>query len=92
MAVPDRRREDNMRKLFVAVLFAAGAAGIGAAQAWDGCGVGCHATWRGGCVVDGWETATPIARNQCPAGTIARPPCPYGYVWGKKYRACFAAN
>ena len=91
-----RGTEEDMRKLFVAVLFAAGFAGIGSAQAWNGwsgCGVGCHATWRGECVVDGWETATPISpRNQCPVGTIARPPCPYGYVWRPRSHACFALN
>ena len=82
-----------MKKLFAAVLFAATVAGLGTAQAWYGCGVGCHAARLGGCVVDGWETATPVApRNQCPVGTFARPHCPYGYVWRTKYHACFAAN
>jgi hypothetical protein len=80
-----------MRKLFVAVLFAAGFAGLGTAQAWDGCGVGCHSTWfGGGCVVDGWETGTPVSPvNQCPVGTFARPPCPFGYVWRPRSHACF---
>jgi hypothetical protein len=85
-----------MKKLFVAVLLGvlgAGGAGLSAAQAWDGCGVGCHATWfGGGCVVDGWETATPIGRNECPAGVQPRPNCPYGYVWRNRYHACFAAK
>jgi hypothetical protein len=89
---PKGGTEENMKKLFVAVLFATGIAGIGSAQAWDGCGVGCHATWRGQCVVDGWETATPIARNQCPVGTIARSSCPFGYVWRPRSHACFALN
>jgi hypothetical protein len=82
-----------MKKLFVAVLFAAGVAGLGTAQAWDGCGVGCHTAPLGGCVVDGWETATPISpRNECPVYAVPRPSCPFGYVWRNKYRACFAAN
>ena len=81
-----------MKRLFVAVLLSASFAGVGAAWAWDGCGVGCHAALLGGCVVDGWETATPIARNECPVGVRPRPPCPYGYVWRNRYHACFAAK
>jgi hypothetical protein len=87
-----------MKKLFVAVLFVAGVAGIGSAHAgglwngWGGCGVGCHATWNGQCVVDGWESGAPIAPNQCPVGTFARPPCPFGYVWRPRSHACFALN
>jgi len=83
-----------MGKLFVAVLFAASVMGIGSARARDGCGVGCHSAWfGGGCVVDGWETATPISpRNECPLGTRPRPPCPYGYVWRARSKACFALN
>ena len=83
-----------MRKLFVAVLFAAGVMGAGSAQAWDGCGVGCHSTWfGGGCVVDGWETATPISpRNECPVTSRPRPRCPFGYVWRPRSQACLALN
>ena len=80
-----------MKKLFVAVLFAAGVMGIGSAQAWDGCGVGCHSTWfGGGCVVDGWETGTAVSpRNECPVNAKPRASCPFGYTWRPRSQACF---
>jgi hypothetical protein len=78
-----------MRILFVTILLVASLAGFGYANAADGCGVGCHATASGACVVDGWGTV-PV-RNECPAGARPRPPCPGGwyYVWRKRYQACF---
>jgi hypothetical protein len=81
-----------MKILFVTVLLATtlgSLASPGIAKAADGCGVGCHATVSGACVVDGWGTAH--VRNECPAGARPRPPCPGGwyYVWRKRYQACF---
>jgi hypothetical protein len=78
-----------MKSLLLAVLLAGAVLGLTAAHAADGCGVGCHATVSGACVVDGWGTA-PI-RNECPAGARPRPPCAggYYYVWRKRYQACF---
>jgi hypothetical protein len=78
-----------MRTLAVAVVLAGAMAVFTGAKAADGCGVGCHATVSGACVVDGWGTA-PV-RNECPAGARPRPPCPggYYYVWRKRYQACF---
>jgi hypothetical protein len=78
-----------MKILFVTVLLAIPFASLGGAYAADGCGVGCHATVSGACVVDGWGTAH--VRNECPAGARPHPPCPGGwyYVWRKRYQACF---
>ena len=59
---------------------------VGPAKAF--CGPGCHISLYGACVVDGWGTV----RNECPAGTRPRPPCPYGYVWRPRSHACFALN
>ena len=62
---------------------------IGTARAADGCGIGCHATWAGACVVDGWGTGAPV-RNECPATSRPRPPCGGGdFVWDKRKKACF---
>ena len=66
-----------MRSLFVAVLIAGSVSFFGLANAADGCGVGCHATLYGACVVDGWGTV----RNECPAGSHPRPPCPPDMRW-----------
>ncbi len=57
------------------------------AEGW--CGPGCHSTLYGACVVNGWGgVGVPASLlNECPVGTRARPPCPYGYVW--RYRTCF---
>lgn len=78
-----------MKSLLVAALLAGAVLGFTGANAADGCGIGCHATVSGACVVDGWGTA-PI-RNECPAGARPRPPCSggYYYVWRKRYQACF---
>ena len=81
-----------MRKLFLAVLLAGSAVGLTSAIAAGGCGPGCHVALYGGCVVDGWGVAPVSPVNECPAGIRTRPPCPYGYVWRSRYRACFAAN
>jgi hypothetical protein len=78
-----------MSRLFAAVLFAGILACIGAANAADGCGPGCHSTANGACVVDGWGTGAPVW-NECPAGARPRPPCGgQGYVWHPRLRACF---
>jgi hypothetical protein len=74
-----------MRKLLVAVLFAASISVFGLANAADGCGPGCHSTPSGACIVDGW--GTPGVRNECPAGARSRPPCGPGYAF--KFGTCF---
>jgi hypothetical protein len=78
-----------MRKLFAAILLAGGVLGFGlaSARAPDGCGPGCHSTFMGTCVVDGWGFMPPGARNECLAGAHASPRCPPGFAW--KYKACF---
>jgi hypothetical protein len=78
---------ETMRKMFVAVVFAGSVLSLGAANAADGCGPGCHTAPYGGCVVDGWGILPPGTRNECPVGTRAVPPYPRGYVW--KFKACF---
>jgi len=81
--------EENMGKVFLAaVLFAGSVALLGAANAADLCGPGCHQTSGGACVVDGWELGV-AARNECPAWSRPRPPCPLGSVWRNRYSACF---
>jgi hypothetical protein len=77
-----------MTRIFTALLLASALAGIGPANAADGCGIGCHATIRGACVVDGWEVGA-ATWNECPAVARPRPPCGEGYVWHKSLRACF---
>jgi hypothetical protein len=64
---------------------------IGAANAADGCGPGCHSTVNGACVVNGWETGA-VKWNECPAGDHPRPPCPANYVWLKQANTCFHLN
>ncbi|MBV9458971.1 MAG: hypothetical protein JO141_15825 [Bradyrhizobium sp.] len=61
-----------MRSVLTAIVIAGGIVFFGPARAWDGCGVGCHATASGACVVDAWGSA----RNECPAGSHPRPPYP----------------
>ncbi len=62
---------------------------ISPANAFDGCGVGCHATASGACVADGWGTGAPV-RNQCPTTSRPRPPCGgRDFVWDARKRACF---
>jgi hypothetical protein len=61
---------------------------VGTANAADGCGVGCHATGAGACVVDGWGTGAPVW-NECPATSRPRPPCGGSdYMWSSRKRAC----
>lgn len=60
-----------MRTFLIAALFAI-VAGIGPANAADGCGPGCHSTPGGACVVDGWGTGARIW-NECPAGASLAP-------------------
>jgi hypothetical protein len=79
-----------MRTFLIAALFAI-VPSIGAANAADGCGPGCHSTPGGACVVDGWGTGAHIW-NECPAGAQPRPPCSGGYVWRRSKRACFPAD
>jgi hypothetical protein len=66
-----------MRSLFLVVVLLTG--GVGVANAADGCGVGCHSTSQGACVVDGW--GSPRIRNECPAGSRPTRPCPAGSIW-----------
>lgn len=61
-----------MRSVLTAIVIAGSSLFFGSARAWDGCGVGCHTSASGACVVDGWGKA----RNECPAGNHPRPPCP----------------
>ena len=94
-----RRRPDHggdMRTIFVATLFAGAVAAFSGANAADGCGPGCYQAPLGGCVVNGWggvvngwvaAPSTPV-RNECPVGAAPRPPCPPGYIWLTRYRAC----
>lgn len=77
-------------RTFLAVLVASVIPVIGPALAADGCGVGCHATAMGACVVDGWGTGARVW-NECPASSRPRPPCGGDYVWSKRKRACFPA-
>ncbi|WP_449382466.1 GCG_CRPN prefix-to-repeats domain-containing protein [Bradyrhizobium sp. UFLA05-112] len=79
-----------MKALFVTALLAATVAGIGLASAADGCGPGCRTTVSGACVVDGWGSGA-RGWNECPAGAQPRPPCPSGYTWSPRKRACFAS-
>lgn len=75
-----------MRSLFVAVLLTGSASFFGLANVFDfvhgGCGVGCHTSLSGACVVDGWGSV----RNECPAGSHPRPPCPRDLKW--RHGAC----
>lgn len=60
-------------KLTVALILFSTCFGAGAANAADGCGVGCHAAVNGGCVVNGWEVGA-VAWNEClPEHTPCRP-------------------
>lgn len=77
-----------MKNLVVAVLFVGSLSILGAANAADGCGPGCHGTAYGACVVDGWGSGAALW-NECPAGARPRPPCGEGYVWRSGFRACF---
>ena len=71
-----------MRSLFVTGLIAFGALLYYATSASAGCGPGCHVSALGACVVDGWGTV----RNECPALSRPRPPCPFGTRF--KHGAC----
>jgi hypothetical protein len=66
-----------MRTLFVAALIAGSVSFFGSANAGGFCGPGCHTSISGACVVDGWGTV----RNECPAGSRPRPPCPPDMRW-----------
>ena len=79
-----------MRRIVVAVLFST-CLGVGAAQAFDECGPGCHSTVQGACVVNGWEVGA-VAWNECPAGTHPQRPCPSRFVWNKAAKACLPAS
>lgn len=77
-----------MRAALLAVLTAGIFLGTHAAKAADGCGVGCHATVMGACVVDGWTSGARV-RNECPATSRPRPPCGgHGYIWRRTHQAC----
>lgn len=75
-----------MSRLFVVVLFTAGAAMVAPAEAADGCGPGCHSALQGECVVDGWTSGARVV-NECPAGSRPRRPCPAHSAW--KFGTCF---
>ncbi|MBR0871464.1 hypothetical protein JQ633_13940 [Bradyrhizobium tropiciagri] len=80
--------EDIVRISLLAFLTAAGLLGFSPAYAADGCGVGCHATVAGACVIDGWGTGARV-RNECPATSRPRPPCGgTGFVWRRDLKAC----
>lgn len=61
-----------MRSVMTAIVITGTLLLFGPARAWDGCGVGCHTSISGACVVDGWGKV----RNECPAGSHPLPPCP----------------
>ena len=69
------------------VFFAVILTNIGPATAADGCGAGSHATIAGACVVDGWGTGAKVW-NESPVTTRPRPPCPLGFIWKPRFRAC----
>ncbi|WP_430650076.1 GCG_CRPN prefix-to-repeats domain-containing protein [Bradyrhizobium ivorense] len=78
-----------MKTSLLACLTAVALLGYSPAHAADGCGVGCHATVAGACVIDGWGTPGLRVRNQCPATTRPRPPCGGGgFVWRRDWQAC----
>jgi hypothetical protein len=59
------------------------------ANAWSGCGPGCHTSPSGACVRDGWEQGLPV-RNECPAFTSPRPPCgDWRMKWDRRKMTCF---
>ena len=66
-----------MRSVLTAIVITGSILLFGSAYAADGCGVGCHTSSSGACVVDGWGTV----RNECPAGNRPHPPCPYDMRW-----------
>jgi hypothetical protein len=76
-----------MRTFLIAAVFAI-VSSISGAHAADGCGIGCHATPMGACVIDGWGTGARVW-NECPATSRSRPPCGPGYIWRPTFRACF---
>ncbi len=82
-------------RLFTATLLVSIALGFGlcadAAQAADGCGVGCQAAINGGCVVNGWQAGAPVW-NECPAGARSRPPCGLYYSWRKHSHTCMRVD
>ena len=69
------------------ILFGAILSSVIPAVAADGCGPGCHSTIYGACIVDGWGSGANIW-NACPVTTRPRPPCPIGYIWKPRQRAC----
>jgi hypothetical protein len=77
-----------MRSVLTAIVIAGSILFFGPALAWDGCGVGCHATISGACVVDGWGTVR--VRNECPVGSRARPPCPFDMSF--RHGACMPSR
>ncbi|TWC01141.1 hypothetical protein FBZ93_104418 [Bradyrhizobium macuxiense] len=77
-----------MKACLLAVLTTAALLGLTPANAADGCGVGCHSTAYGACVIDGWGTGARV-RNECPATSRPRPPCGgRGYIWRRDLQAC----
>ena len=79
---PPKTKGYKMRSLFVAGLLAVAVSAVFASRAEALCGTGCHISISGACVVDGWGTV----RNECPALSRPRPPCPFGTRF--KHGAC----
>ena len=79
-----------MRSIAATVLFSS-CLFVGAANAADGCGPGCHNTVGGACVVDGWESGA-VRWNECPAGSQPRPPCYRPYVWDRRGKTCLRVD
>lgn len=77
-----------MRSVLTAIVITGSILFFGPALAWDGCGVGCHASASGACVVDGWGKVR--VRNICPVGNHPRPPCPFGMSW--RHGACMPSS
>ena len=76
-----------MRSIALAALLSSACLFASPASAMDGCGVGCHSTVSGSCVVDGWESGA-VRWNECPAGAQSRPPCYQFYTWRKHSKLC----
>ncbi|MGY4475466.1 GCG_CRPN prefix-to-repeats domain-containing protein [Bradyrhizobium sp. USDA 3364] len=76
-----------MKACLLAVLTAGAFLGWSPANAAEGCGIGCHRSLYGACVIDGW--GNPRIRNECPATSRPRPPCGGGgFVWRRDLQAC----
>lgn len=79
-----------MKYLFAAVLVAGTVAGLGAANAAGGCGLGWHRGPYGGCQPNRGGVVVverPAVVVEQPAVVVVRPRvCPYGFAW--RYGGC----